>query len=454
MNAESIGLLVRNRQMTPFQGVAVGICIFINMLDGFDVLALAFTAPAIAREWGLDPAALGALFSAGLAGMAIGSVVLSPLADRYGRRASVLFCLLLMTVGMLLSAFAQSTTHLFVLRLLTGLGIGGVLPSINTIVAEYASIKRRDFCIGLMTMGYAVGATLGGLIAVVLLSNFGWPSVFLLGGALSAATALLVVTVMPESVDFLLARRPPKALERVNGVLTRLALPPLAELPPVTAGSRPRSEYKAIFAPNLRVTTVLVCASFFLAMTTFYFLLNWTPKILVDLGLSVQGGISGSVVMNLAGVVGGLLLGWNTNRFGLGRLTAIYMALCFVSVVVFGYIPVSMAALLSVAVAIGFFMNGVIVGLYALVPTVYPPAVRATGAGLALGCGRLGATVGPFVAGILIAQGWSRAAYFIAMAVPMLIAAGVVLRISGARGSSQEATGVTPASGIEHRSAG
>ncbi|QDJ11741.1 Vanillate transporter (plasmid) [Roseomonas mucosa] len=138
MNADDIGRHVRERNMTPFQTMVVGICIFINLLDGFDVLAMAFTAPAIAKEWGLQPTELGILFSAGLAGMATGSVLLSPLADRYGRRVSILICLALMTVGMLLSAAVQSTTQLLILRFVTGLGIGGILPSINTLIAEYA----------------------------------------------------------------------------------------------------------------------------------------------------------------------------------------------------------------------------------------------------------------------------------------------------------------------------
>lgn len=438
MSENDISTLIQSRRMTPFQVVVVGICIVISMLDGFDVLAMAFTAPVITREWALDPTALGALFSAGLAGMAIGAVLLSPLADRYGRRASVLFCLALMTVGMLLSAFAQNTAQLFTLRLVTGLGIGSVLATINAIVAEYSSTRRRDFCIGMMTMGYSVGATLGGLISVVLLSNYGWQSVFLLGGILSTILAVVVAVVMPESVDFLLARRPAGALDRINHVLRRLRLAPLESLPPVHAEVSRRSGYRTMFAADMRTPTLLICAGFFLAMMTYYFLLNWIPKILVDLGLTVEGGISGSVVMNVAGVTGGLLLGWNTHRFGLGRLTAAYMVLCVASVVVFGYVPASTVPLLLMVVVIGFFMNGVIVGLYALAATVFPATVRATGTGLALGCGRLGATIGPFVAGVLITQGWSRAAYFVAMALPMLLAAGVISRIVTMRNDAPE----------------
>ncbi len=144
---------------------------------------------------------------------------------------------------------------------------------------------------------------------------------------------------------------------------------------------------------------------------------------LVDMGLTVESGISGSVVMNLSGVVGGIALGWATARYGLRRMATAYLGLCFASVVVFTVIPATTANLIAMAALIGFFMNGAVVCLYALAPRVFPPQVRATGTGLALGFGRLGGTLGPYLAGVLITAGWSRTAYSAALAAPMLVAA-------------------------------
>ncbi|UIF90272.1 MFS transporter [Cupriavidus sp. UYPR2.512] len=421
-SASSLDALIHDRDMSWFQIAAVAICVAINMLDGFDVLALALTAPSIARDWGLKPTELGVLFSASLAGMAIGSLTIAPIADRAGRRPTVLACLVLLSAGMIASAFAADVTQLGLLRFVTGLGIGGVLPSINTLVAEYSSSRRRDLNISMMTVGYSVGATIGGLASVYLVTHHGWRSVFLTGGVLSILMFPVAMALLPESLDFLVARRPSGALDAVNRILSRLGQAPLAALPAQRAG-KSRPSFAALFAGAQRRSTVLASAAFLLVMLTFYFLLSWTPKMLVDMGLTVESGISGSVVMNLSGVVGGIALGWATARYGLRRMATAYLGLCFASVVVFTVIPATTANLIAMAALIGFFMNGAVVCLYALAPRVFPPQVRATGTGLALGFGRLGGTLGPYLAGVLITAGWSRTAYSAALAAPMLVAA-------------------------------
>ncbi|WP_432262300.1 MFS transporter [Cupriavidus sp. TMH.W2] len=421
-SASRLDALIHDRDMSWFQIAAVAICVAINMLDGFDVLALALTAPSIARDWGLKPTELGVLFSASLAGMAIGSLTIAPIADRAGRRPTVLACLVLLSVGMIASAFAANVTQLGLLRFVTGLGIGGVLPSINTLVAEYSSSRRRDLNISMMTVGYSVGATIGGLASVYLVTHHGWRSVFLTGGMLSILMFPAAMALLPESLGFLVARRPDGALDAVNRILFRLGHAPLEALPePRTGPARP--SFAALFAGAQRRSTVLASAAFLLVMLTFYFLLSWTPKMLVDMGMTVESGISGSVVMNLSGVVGGIALGWATARYGLRRMAIAYLGLCFASVVVFTLIPATTANLIAMAALIGFFMNGAVVCLYALAPRVFPPQVRTTGTGLALGFGRLGGTLGPYLAGVLIAAGWSRTAYSAALAAPMLLAA-------------------------------
>jgi benzoate transport len=426
-STSTLGALIHDRNMSWFQIAAVAICVTINMLDGFDVLALALTAPSIAKDWSLKPTELGILFSASLAGMAIGSLTIAPMADRFGRRPTVLACLVLLSLGMVVSSFANDVTQLGVLRCVTGLGIGGVLPSINTLVAEYSSSRRRDLNISMMTVGYSIGATLGGLASVYLVTHHGWRSVFLAGGVLSIAMIPVAMAMLPESLDFLVARRPAGALESVNRILAKLGQVALAELPmrrDVASGS----SFAALMRGAQRRSTILASAAFLLVMLTFYFLLNWTPKMLVDMGLTVQSGISGSVVMNLSGVVGGVALGWLTARFGLKRMAIAYFALCFGSVITFTMITPSTVNLIAMAAIIGFFMNGAVVCLYALAPRVFPPEVRATGTGLALGFGRLGGTIGPYLAGVLIAADWTRTAYSAALAAPMLVA-GVIFAI-------------------------
>lgn len=413
---------IRQQDMSRFQIAAVTVCVMINMLDGFDVLAIAFTASSIAKEWGLSQIEVGILFSAGLAGMTIGSLVIAPLADRIGRRLVILGCLVVITLGMLLSAGAGGQMEMVGLRAFTGLGIGGLLASINTVVAEYSSDKRRDFTISLLATGYPIGAVVGGVIAVWLMHEYGWRSVYIFGGTISFIMLPLTLIWVPESIDFLLERRPRNTLERINRVLQRLKAAPVHHLPPVVAAEDKKSGVLDVFRGSNLAGTLQICTAYFMVMFTFYFLLNWTPKILVDLGFSAEMGVSGAVFMNLGGILGGLALGVLSSRFLTRNLSGLFMVFCFIAVAVFGYLPTDLYLMMPVAFVIGFLMFGAMISLYAIVPLLYPARLRNTGTGLAIGIGRLGATAGPAVAGFLIDDGWARADYFMLLGVPMLLA--------------------------------
>jgi len=419
---------VRERPMTPFQITAVAICLIINMVDGFDVLAISFAAPEIAREWSLPPTELGILFSAGLAGMVLGALFIGPLADRFGRRAVILVCLVVISAGMLTSSIAQNLSQLVPLRVVTGLGVGGMLASLNTIVAEYSSDHRRQLAISFLQSGYPVGGIIAGAASVYLIGNFGWRAVFVFGGTLSAAMIPLVLIGLPESLDYLLHRRGPDALERVNKLLARLGHAALDRLPDAEPASA-KSAVGQLFSPELRGRTFSMWIAFLAVMCGWYFVINWTPKILVDAGLSLDGSISGGLLLSLGGVVGGLSLGFLAGIFRVNRLVALFMFMSVVAMTTFGVLATDLPLMLAVAFLIGFFLAGSMIGLYAIIPDVYPTRVRSTGTGWAIGIGRLGAVLGPYLAGVLIAAGWERSAYFFALSLPLVIAMIIVLRL-------------------------
>lgn len=436
---------VRHGVMRPFQIAGVSICMAINMLDGFDVLAIAFTGPLIAKQWTLTPTQLGLLFSAGLAGMTIGSLLLSPLADLFGRRRLVLLGLLMITAGMALSGFSRAVDELLLLRAFTGLGIGALLSSINTIVTEYSSLKRKDFAVSFMSIGYPVGATIGGAIAVILIHYFGWRSVFIFGGIMSAILIPIVLVGLPESLDFLLTRQPRNALRRVNALLRRMKSAEISQLPdPRHLHDDETTSTSTGFDRAFVTRTLLVCSTYFLTMLPFYFMLSWTPKVLVDEGLSVSTGISGAVLMNGAGVIGGLLFGVLAAHIGLRRLTSHAMVMFFASIVAFGFAGHHLVAELVLAAAVGFFLIATICGLYAVLAAMYPPHVRNTGTGLAIGIGRIGAVLGPYLGGVMIASGWSRPLYCSVLATALLFAALLVRKVPLVFGRKHEPRAAAP----------
>ncbi|WP_053268825.1 MFS transporter [Pseudomonas chlororaphis] len=426
--------------MSAFQCLAIGICIVLNMIDGFDVLVMAFTAASVSAEWGLNGAQVGLLLSAGLFGMAAGSLFIAPWADRFGRRPLILFCLALSGLGMLLSALSQTPLQLALLRGLTGLGIGGILASSNVIASEYSSKRWRGLAVSLQSTGYALGATLGGLLAVWLLGHWGWRSVFLFGGVVTWLVIPLVLLWLPESLDFLLARRPGNALARVNRLARRLEQPELEQLPPeVPRQPGAPSGFGQLLAPAMRRTTLLIWLLFFLVMFGFYFVMSWTPKLLVAAGLSAQQGITGGVLLSVGGIFGAALIGGLASRWPLGRVLALFMLITAGLLVLFVGSASSIAAALGLGLLIGLFSNGCVAGLYALSPMVYDASVRATGVGWGIGIGRIGAILSPTVAGFLLDGGWQPLHLYGVFASVFVIAAGCLLLLKPARARAQPA---------------
>src|SRR5258708_9880645 len=209
---------LREAPISSFQIMIVVITTALNMIDGFDVVAISFTAPLIGKEWGVPPATLGILLSAGLAGMALGSLFLSPVADIFGRRAVLIASTAILSVGMLASAVTGNVLELAVCRLLTGIGVGGVLASRNTLLSDYSSYRWRDLSISTMVVGYSAGAIVGGLILAYLIAAFGWRSAFFFGGVCSSVL-LPAVFALSVSVAFLFASRAKDALIRLHHVV-------------------------------------------------------------------------------------------------------------------------------------------------------------------------------------------------------------------------------------------
>jgi MFS family permease len=281
--------------------------------------------------------------------------------------------------------------------------------------------------VALMSIGYPLGAVLGGSIAAQLLARSDWRSVFEFGALLSGLLLPLVFWWIPESVVWLCQRRPARALERVNASLARLGYAAVQALPPVpvrAAGAGGGNRYgDGIFAPALLATTLFGTLAYALHVTTFYFILKWIPKIVVDMGFVASSAAGVLVWANVGGATGGALLGLLTLRFGLKRLTMLWLLASAVMVALFGHTRADLTQLSLVCALTGFCTNGGIVGLYAILARVYPADRRAAGTGFAIGVGRGGAMLAPVIAGYLFQAGWGLAAVAQTMGTGSLLAA-------------------------------
>ncbi len=427
MNVNDPTQILAQSRMGAFQIVAVGICVLLNALDGFDVLSISFAAPGIASEWGIDRAALGLVLSMELIGMAVGSVILGGIADTIGRRPMILTCLVVMTLGMYMASHADSLFSLSAYRLFTGLGIGGMLASVNAMVAEYSNARSRALAVTVMATGYPVGAVVGGAIASNLLISHDWRMVFTFGAIATACCLPLTWFLLPESVEFLNQKRPPNALARINQVLKRMGHATIEALPPVPLAHKDGKGFARLFSRDLISITMLLCLAYFFHIMTFYFIIKWIPKIVVDMGYtaSLAGGVL--VWANVGGATGALLLGILTRKYKVRGLVMGVLIISAVMVSVFGMGQTELTELAMVAAITGFFTNSAVVGLYALFVQSFPTEVRAGGTGFVIGVGRGGAALGPVVAGVLFEAGYGLQMVALCMAAGSLIAAVAIL---------------------------
>jgi benzoate transport len=410
------------------QWLAVLVTMGLNALDGFDVLSISFASPGIAKDWGIDKATLGWVLSMELLGMALGSLLLGGVADKAGRRPTILACLVGMAVGMFGAGYAHGVPALLAWRLLTGLGIGGTLASINAAAAELSSRRWRNAALALMVIGYPIGGVIGGFFVQKLLATASWHAVFLCGAWATVAFLPLVWWLVPESVAFLDRRRPPGALEKINGILMRFGHPPASALSGAGQAAERRS-IADILKPGLLATTVLITFAYFAHITSFYFLLKWVPKIVVDMGFAPQAAAGVLTWLNIGGVTGGAIFGLIATRFGVKPLLLCVLLGASVMVAWFGHGSADLTSLKTLVAVAGLFANSAIAGLYLSFAKVFPTHVRATGTGFAIGVGRGGAASAPIIAGYLFRAGYTLPTVALVMATGSLLAAAAVLAL-------------------------
>ncbi len=406
-----------------FQLKLLSLCAAVLFLDGFDTQAIGYVAPALAKEWGLTRAALGPVFSAGLFGLMIGALLFGPLADRVGRKKIIIFSTLAFGLGALVTAFVHDVNALLAIRFLTGLGLGGAMPNAVAMTSEFNPRRRRATMVMIMFCGFSVGAALGGLLAAALIPQFGWRSVFVVGGVAPLLLAPILALSLPESVRFLALTG--RANDRVSGLLGRIR--------PKVAFARgtqfvmhephlPGIPVLHLFRQGRTLVTLLLWVVFFMSLLDIYFLANWLPTVLNDLGSSVSASAAIGSMLQVGGVVGTFALGSIIDRFSFRALALVY----FIAVFAVGAIGQFGHSIILVTVAIfaaGFCVIGGQIAANALAAAFYPTSVRATGVGWALGIGRIGSIVGPLVGGMLMTMKWSTASLFMAAAAAALCAA-------------------------------
>lgn len=421
----NISEVIDKGKLGSFQIGVLTLCGLCLILDGFDVQAIGYVGATLKQDWRIPDQTWGQVVSAALVGVLVGSLLLSMLADRIGRRPILVGSCLFFSLTTLITARVTSVDQLLGIRFISGVGLGAIMPNAMAVVSEYSPRRLRVTMMMIVSNGFTIGAVIVGFVAAWLIPAYGWRSVFYVGGVIPLIIGLIMLIALPESLQFLVLKgKNPKTIVKW-----------LARIDPAAAQGGTAAQYIVqeenkggapflhLFREGRAVGTILIWLIYFMNLLNLYFLAGWLPAVAKAAGHSTSTSALLGTMEQVGGMIGALGLGWFVHRLGfVSVLTTCFMIAC-VSIGFIGQPGLSLVLLFAVVFAAGFGIVGGQAGVNAMTGIYYPTELRSTGLGAGLGIGRFGSIVGPIVAGVLLSRHWSDQQLFLAAAVPALLSA-------------------------------
>lgn len=423
-------------RISPMQWVILVLCMLASMIEGFDIVIIAYTAPAISQDWGVLSSELGMVFSAGVLGMTLGAMMLGGLADRFGRRIVVTGALLVAGLATSLVVYTSNVTELVIMRVVAGLALGALVATLPALTGEFSPGRHRTLIIATLIASANIGGFAGGLIVAELIASLGWKGIFLYTGLLTIAIAVIVWVMVPESLEFVRRKNANNTLDMVNRTLKYMGQQAVEQLPPLGAQVKAeKASVVALLIPARRATTLLIWVAFFLSFLAVYFVSSWMPPVLTAAGLSTKEAIQATTALPMGAIIGNILIGWLAGRWGLNRMMAGAFALGAICMAALSFMHSILPTLPFIVIwgilcLTGITLLGSFGNMYNVAITVYPAHIRGTGMGWAAGLGRAGAVASPTLAGLMMAAQLSMPTVFFLFAIPALLAAVCVAFIS------------------------
>ena len=383
----------------------VSLSFLLMLVDGYDNISLAYIAPLLIQEWGVDKSALGPLFSAGLLGGLFGPPLFGYLGDRYGRKSSVILGAFFFGVFTLAQVWANSLGSMMALRFIAGIGIGGVLPITIALNTEFAPRRIRASMTMLSFVGVALGGALGGVVASMFMGTYGWQVIFWTGGFAPMLVGLLAILVFPESLKFL-SLKPARRTELIQ-VLARLApgviVPTDAQFVLGDESNRANFAFKDLLEGRLAWITPLFWIANVISLLVFFFVNQWTPVLLASAGIAVERAALSTTLFMLGGFAGVLAIMRPVDKFGLVPVTVLF-AISIPAVGLIGVVGLPELTIMALVLLAGFCLIALQFGIIATESQVYPTYIRSWGVGSCFAFGRVGSVIGPLVGGAMLAR--------------------------------------------------
>lgn len=422
----TVSEIIDRQPLSRYQIWTMILCALIIVLDGFDTQSIGFLAPSMADSLHIPLKNFGPVFSAALFGLMISSMLIGPIADRWGRKWPIVCCTLIFGAFAMLTARTTSFSELWTVRFVTGLGLGGALSNVVALMSEYAPKRLVAVLVSILFCGMPLGALVGGLVSSFMLPRWGWQSVFYAGGVLPLSLALLLIAILPESVRYLEISGTNQ--HEIKKILARLS-PDHAEASFSGAShqdQRRNAPVLHLFTEGRAAATILLWIPYFMNLLILYFVVSWLPALLRQRGMPVTAGITAIVLFSLGGITGSAVEGILINQWG-AVSTLLVEFLCTAVLIGSLAYSASFAVTMTITLILGFTVQAAQAGLNVIGATIYPTSMRSTGIGWALGVGRVGSIVGPLLVGIMLKLGWGPRSIFLAGAIPALCAAAATL---------------------------
>lgn len=428
--------VIDNARFTPFHWNVLFWCTLIIIFDGYDLVIYGVVLPILMDQWQLSPMAAGLLGSAALFGMMIGAMTFGTLSDKWGRKRTIILCVILFSATTVINGFATTPWQFGILRFIAGMGIGGVMPNVVALMTEYSPKKSRSTLVALMFSGYAVGGMMSAGLGIWIVPTFGWQVMFFL--AIAPLLVLpLVVRFLPDSVAFLMREKREGEVRTILRAIEpgqAIAESDTLSLPLAKVSKAPVLE---LFKEGRLLSTLMFWTAFFMCLLMVYALGSWLPKLMSMAGYALSSSLMFLMVLNIGAIVGAVGGGWLADRFNPRSVLVIFFILAAVSLSLLGF-ENPMWVLYSLVAVAGATTIGSQILLYAYVAQFYPVNIRSTGLGWASGIGRNGAIVGPLLGGGLLAMAMPHHMNFLAFAVPGVIAAIAIFLVGRRSGIVSE----------------
>lgn len=409
--------------VSKLQKTIIVLCFFVAALDGFDIAAVGFIAPALIADWSLSPADLAPLFLSGVFGLMLGSFMFGPLSDKFGRKKIIIWSVIIFGIGTVISAFSPTLTFLIIIRFLTGLGLGGAMPNAVTITSEYCPSAKRSILVTVMFCGYTIGAAVGGMLSGQLIQMIGWQGILIIGGVAPILLLPFLYFFMPESLRFMVLNKYPK--EKIDAVVKKMA-PHLQYIPELTASvtDKQNVSVKELFSKDYFKGTILFWCAFVMGSLIIYMISSWMPTILKNEGFNMQQASWITSAFQIGGTIGALIIAYFMDKVGHSRTLMMSYVVGALSVVVLSQGVATLNTLLIVLgiLGIGAGISGSHVGIHVFCSSYYPTHCRATGVAWAGSAGRLGSFLGSGAVGWLMVSGLSGEQIVNMLMVPAFLA--------------------------------